>query len=380
MNSPMKSLYDFIIFEHSGLRNHFVDLIAIGKMLHQSGYKVAIANVTSESTECKDANLPIINLEKGADDFNSKKKYMRYVIRELSPLTMHFYIGSLLSSSNLNWLKYIPSHQKAFIWLLRSFFLTFYKRPKISRYYPLQFINSIRNRWRTLKQSNICFFVSDPIIMQELEHLGYNRNKMVLRPERTTSAINPVKSKHNTPLSILSIGALREEKRLDLCIDALDSLERDTGIHLTIAGKAYSIHGYDKMLEQKSNASTHVTRIPHRLSDEEYNDLINSTDYLILCDEKQPGCITNGTMAEALLAGRPIIAPDYDPYKYIIEKYAVGILYNLHDKESFKDALRRATITSPQSFKDGIIKYQKDHSYERVLSNFATEVDNALKF
>ena len=51
-------MYDFIIFEHSGLKNHFIDLQTIGLMLRDAGYSVAIANVTQEKGLCHKSNIP----------------------------------------------------------------------------------------------------------------------------------------------------------------------------------------------------------------------------------------------------------------------------------------------------------------------------------
>lgn len=374
----MKSMYDFIIFEHSGLRNHFIDLQVIGKMLVDCGYSVAIANVTLEANECADSGLPVLNVKTHKDAFKNNNQYLKAVFDELSPLTKNFYVGSILSSSDLSWLRYVPTSKKVFLWALRSFFFTSYRRIKLSRHYPILFIRSLRNKRITRSLSNICFFVSEPIIIDELIELGYRRDRMVLRPERLTKSFQPVKDVNTKPLSLLSIGALREEKRIDLCIDALDAMGKDCGIHLTIAGKAYTIHGYDKMLERRSIESACVSRISRRLTDEEYNSLIKQSDYLILCDEKQPGCITNGTMAEALLAGRPIIAPNYNPYKYYVEKYGIGILYELHNRESLIQALDKAKSMSPNAFAEGIRKYQLDFTYERVLSNFSKELSTTL--
>lgn len=50
-------MYDFIIFEHTGLRNHMVDLCNIGQLLIDSGLKVAIANVTNERELCSDCGF-----------------------------------------------------------------------------------------------------------------------------------------------------------------------------------------------------------------------------------------------------------------------------------------------------------------------------------
>ena len=371
-------MYDFIIFEHSGIRNHFVDLCAIGHLLRDSGFKVAIANVTSEAKECATADFPILDLQVHPDSYKNKTAYMKAVIAELSPKTKYFYAGSILSSTSLTWLKYVPKDQKIFLWALRSFFFIFYKRLHISRSCPVDMIRAFRNARITKELSNVCFFVSDPIIRNEFIALGYAPWRLVIRPERTTTGLKPIKPTHNDPLSLLSIGALREEKRVDLCIEALNTL-KDSSLHFTIAGKAYETHGYDRKLEKLSCDNPYITRISYRLNDGEYKELISNCDYLVLCDEKQPSCVTNGTMAEALLAGKPIIAPNYNPYRYIVEKYKVGLLYELHDQNSLISTLRQAKYTSPSVFADGIMQYQKDFMYDTVLSDFTTDLCETLK-
>ena len=59
-------------------------------------------------------------------------------------------------------------------------------------------------------------FVSDTIIRDEFVNLGYERERLVVRPERTTKGIRPVKQRNNATVTLLSIGTLRPEKRLDL--------------------------------------------------------------------------------------------------------------------------------------------------------------------
>lgn len=370
-------MYDFIIFEHTGLRNHMVDLCNIGQLLIDSGLKVAIANVTNERELCSDSGIKILDISVKRESYKSSCAYMEAVIKELSPMTKNFYVGSILSFTSLAWLKYVPPHHKVFLWALRSFFFTQYRRFRLSRTYLSDAFHSIYNSWIIHKRRNIYLFVSDTIIRDELVNLGYERERLIVRPERTTKEIRPVKQRNDATVALLSIGALRPEKRLDLCIDALEAID-GSDFHLVIAGKAYTIKGYDKMLEARSARNPAVTRIPYRLSAEEYDKLIADCDYLILCDEKQPSSVTNGTMAEALLAGRPIIAPNYDPYKYVIEKYRVGILYEMYDRESLINALLQAKDTDPAEFAQGIMSYQQDFMYDNVVGNFKKEINSKI--
>lgn len=83
-------------------------------------------------------------------------------------------------------------------------------------------------------------------------------------------------------------------------------------------------------------------------------------------------------MAEALLLGRPIIAPNYNPYKSIIEKYGVGILYEMHDRESLRNALLQAKDTDSSEFSEGILNYQQDFMYDNVVGNFKKEINSKI--
>lgn len=371
-------MYDFIIFEHSGLRNHILDLKIIGKMLKDCGYSVAIANVNMETNLFEYSDLPLIKIKTNPNKYRNSSLFLKAVMEELSPQTKYFYVGSVLASTSLNWLKYVPNDKIVFIWALRSYFFTFYKRFHFSKSYFYNIIRSINNTIITKRKKNIRFFVSNRIIRDEFISLGYEPSRLVLREERTTFVLKSSKNENGKPLSLLLIGSLRPEKRIDLCIEAIKAIN-DPEIHLTIAGKAYTIHGFDKKIEKLSSKIANITRISHRLSNDEYTTMIEKCDFLILCDEKQPSCVTNGTMAESLLAGRPIIAPNYNPYKYIVENYNVGLLYDINCKSSLIQAIQKAKSVPPSYFSEGIKKYQQDLMYEKVLNKFAHDMKESLK-
>ena len=226
-------------------------------------------------------------------------------------------------------------------------------------------------------------FVSDEIIRKEFLELGFQPWQLVLRPERvideyTGKSVEYEKKEQNGKCKILCIGSLRPQKRVDLCIQALNELG-DKDILFTIAGKASKEHGYSKRISELINGHNNIKRIDKRLSDDEYNLLINSCDYLLLCDEKQLSSVTNGTMSEALLAGKPIIAPDYDPYQTMVNKYGVGVLYDIKDSVSIQNAFVKAKNTDPTVFKNGINQFVSTLEYPYVLEKFKSEIVTSLK-
>lgn len=84
--------------------------------------------------------------------------------------------------------------------------------------------------------------------------------------------------------------------------------------------------------------------------------------------------VTNGTMNEALLKGKPIIAPNYNPYKDIIDNYNVGISYNPDSIESLTTAIMRAKENGVSFYSESILNYQKTLLIDVVSSNFVREL------
>lgn len=393
-------MWDFILFEtlYNSI-NHCTDLCNIARLLRDSGYHVAIADVFHEAEYCRVEGIPHVKVgakcmaslrpssartSVGRYYENLKNRYIidRYlceVVDELAPITKYLYAGTMMIGMPFMWLKKIPKDKIVFFWGLRSYYLTYYKRLHLK--YETFSSKIISNYY--LHNSNVRLFVSDEIIRKEFLELGFQPWQLVLRPERVIDkcsgkSVGCEKKDQDSICNILCIGSLRPQKRVDLCMQALNELG-DIDILFTIAGKASEEHGYSKRISELINGHNNIKRVDKRLSDEEYNLLINSCDYLLLCDEKQLSSVTNGTMSEALLAGKPIIAPDYDPYQTIVNKYGVGILYDINDPGSIQKALVKAENTDPQVFKNDINQFVSRLEYPSVLKEFKSEIDISLK-
>lgn len=383
--------YDFILFEDLyDSVNHYKDVCIIARMLNDCGYSVAIADVFREAQFCSDAQVPIISLstKKTRATLSLSKSnfsifrviqnmwnrfridlYLKKVVIELSHLTNNIYAGTMHMGMPILWMKRIPSSVNIYLWGLRSYYLTYYK----SRSFKIE---TIESKWLYSffkSHANFKFIISDEIILKEFQALGFPTNRLILRPERLTDSIcYPINRDSIT--KILCIGTLRPQKRIDICLDAFSAISHDN-IEFTIAGKAYSDHGYDKLINSKIFGSKNVIRVDKRLNEEEYQNLFRSCDYLLLCDEKQLSSVTNGTMNEALLSGKPIIAPNHDPYKYVVERYNVGILYDLHNQESIKRAFLEAQLKSPLDFSDGLVAYQKTLMYNDAVASLKKQIE-----
>lgn len=393
----MSMLYDFVLFEDLyNSVNHYKDVDLIAKLLKDSGYRVAIADVFREGQFCKQVDIPILdiknkpklNLSPSVSRFSLFRVisnlfnkflidlYLIRVVKQILPITKNIYIGAMYLGMPYLWLRFIPRTKNVFLWGLRSYYLDYYK------YFKLKYetINSwcINRYIRTHK--NVKFFVSDDIIMQEFIDLGIEKERIVLRPERVIEKMNEKQSLEiaaKEQIKLLCIGTLRPQKRLDLIIEAIQGMKTNR-FQLIVAGKASSDYGYDKIIEKLCQNNPQIIRIDRRLTEDEYNNLIMESDYLVLCDEKQMSSITNGTMNEALIAGIPIIAPNYNPYKSIIEEYGVGILYDLNNNVDIQKAIERATSIKRDFFLSAIRKYQSMLLYDNVLDSFKKDIKSVL--
>lgn len=387
-------MYDFVLFENFYLAlNHYKDVCIIAKMLQKCGYTVAIADVFGEAEHCQIEGVPhitfkkqcpvtidygshnrgIIALIKNAIDRKRIDGYLKYVMRELRGKYRHLYAGSYFVHMTTGWLKEIPEESSAFFWGLRSsrlvefklnrFHLKSYDAYKLHRYFE--------------RHQNLKYFVSDEIIRQEFLNLGVAPNRLVLRPERIIEQLPQISSpnKENKSLCLLSIGSLRETKRIEKILDALRDVN-SMDIHYVIAGKADA--SYEAIIDSHRKGLDNVERRNYRLSEEEYNTLLDQCDFLVLCDSRQLSSVTNGTMNEALLKGKPIIAPNYNPYRFFIEKYGIGIMFDPEEKHSLSDAIRSAQTMSAVAFEDAIHEYQGTLLMEKIIAQFSKELKLTL--
>lgn len=383
----MCEIYDFILFENYHLAiNHYKDVCLIAKMLKASGYTVAIADVFDEASSCIVDGVPHVTINASMPKMNFRstklpilrvilqyfhaqaiRKYLAKTVQELNPICKNLYAGSYHVGMSLKMLKSIPSEKCVFLWGLRSSRLYEYKLHK-----DINSLNCYRLAKYVYKHDNVKFFVSDNFIKLEFIELGISENRLVIRPERVIDKL-PVLSQNtiNKTINLLSIGSLRPQKRIEKILDALKKIP-DAPVFYRIAGKADDV--YEQIIQRAMVGVQNAERLNYRLSEEEYNLLISKCDFLVLCDQKMPSNVTNGTLNEALLQGKPVIAPNYDPYKAIIDEYKIGLVYDPDEKTSLCSAIVNASEIGRASFDEAIIRYQKTLLFSTVVEHFRDDL------
>ena len=107
---------------------------------------------------------------------------------------------------------------------------------------------------------------------------------------------------------------------------------------------------------------------------DKFNLLMRESHFVVLADVKQMSCVTNGTMMEALINYRPIIAPNYEPYKSYFDKFGIGISYNPDIPGDLARAMTEAGKTGCEYFRINIEKFLQT----LVFSNVASELYHQL--
>lgn len=387
--------YDFILFEQLySVENHYKDLCILAKLLVEAGYRVAIADAFKEAALCNVEGVPHLSIKtKCPQLFNKPQMYNRNVsgwknlyyrirkdiylynvIKELKGQAANIYLGSLTLATPVFFFKAFDTRTVYYMWALRSSHLLVWKKKGYGLYY---FISKVLYKI-VRKAKNLRLIISNELIKKEFEEIvGVPSQKIILRPERVIDEKCRIKSKKKgDSLNLLFIGTLRPFKNVEFCLEALRCLN-DHRITYTIAGRCKTNQDYNKKIRRLSAEMPNVRRIDRYIPDAEYEELIRECDFVIFCDKKQASCASNGTMAEALLHGKPIIAPDIDPFKYEIEQNGVGYLYEYDNLDSICGILLKA-LKEEVSFDEKIVCYQKKYIFSDVAINIKNQIEQVF--
>lgn len=385
--------YDFVLFENLfSVENHYKDLGILVTLLKEAGYKVAIADAFKEDSLCKIEGVPHLRMNiscpslfKEPNTYSEKlsgwkslyyriKKdiYLYRIVKYLNTMAPNIYLGSMTLATPAFFFKAFSSNNKYYMWALRSAHVMNWKSDGFSFY---SLISKLLYR-NIHKYKNLRLVVSNTLIKKEfINDVGIEEKRIIQRPERYIDERRMVKGlgQKGKSLHLLFIGTLRPFKNVEFCINALKELN-NPNIKYIIAGRCKNDNQYNDRIARLSADLPNVIRIDRFISDEEYERLMNECDFLVLCDKKQKSCASNGTMTEALLHGKPIIAPDINPFRYECEKNGVGYLYKYGDVESLKSTLSVAFDNGTDVFDEGIMNSQDNY----VLANVVNQLKEQL--
>lgn len=383
--------YDFLLFEnYHQAQNHKFDLVLIARLLQHARLEVAIVDIYHEDKLDETVGIPVVHLQYQHSIPNDKwqlhpknkfhsllctirflwqqNRYMRHAWKEIEPLADRFYCGSYHLMMPMTFFR---SKKPCYYWGLRSSRMAdFWKHFKRN---PIIGIRMLRLKHAFMKSPSQCMFVSNEIIKKEFENLGIDDKRLVIREERCTNGTEkPHYERLSTNFSILTIGMLRPEKRIDFTVREFLSASEGTNWTYTLAGK--SQNKYEEVVDEAIKGHNNIIRINEYMDYDRFYELIRKSHFVVLADKQQLSSVTNGTMMEALINYRPIIAPNYNPYKYYIEKFGVGVMFNPDKPGDLARAITEAERLGTKSFEDNIRKYLSTIEFTNVSNQLYRQI------
>jgi len=384
-------IYDFLLFENNRYAiNHCKDVEIIARLLQAQDYSVAILNVGSEDTLCIDHSITHVSVSKKLHLLNERNRsgFLSHIFNIINMFIWHFhlrrslievkdmykqlYVGSYTNKMGLAWMSAINNNSNAFFWGLRSFWLSEYKRNP----YSFEGLNSYVLSKYFYRHKNLKFFVSNELIKKEFEIIGYGDDRTVVREERVANIIGVIHDHKGKIPMFLSIGTLRPDKRIETCIKEFNKLSKKYEVQYVIAGNSSS--NYEATITREIFDTNAIIRKNYRIPEDEYTRLFEDADFLLLCDVQQKSSVTNGTMNEALLNGIPIIAPNYDPYEYYVNKYGVGLLFDPNEEGDMARVMEQAVMLGKDYFNNNILNYQETLSFKSVSQKLKCDIEKLL--
>lgn len=386
-------MYDFLLFENYHLaQHHRMDVLIIAKMLKSQGLNVAIFDIYHEDSADDIEGIPVLHWNSKVsipDDSWMMRKhtvfetlikstvfqrqlhcYMEEAKSFIIDKSKNFYCGSYHNGMST---VLFEIQKPCYWWGLRSDRFNFSIRKLIpSPYYGLHLL---KERKKFIRNPNQRLFVSNQIIMDEHERLGIPKNRMIIREERVVEKPTDAKlGMLDLNTSFLVIGQLRKEKHIPTTIAAFKKADIN-GAALKLIGRSQG--EYEREISLAIGEDNRIFRLNAFLEYDDFNKHFSSSHFVLFADEEGPSCITNGTMTEALINHRPIVCPNYNPYKYYIEKYGVGLLYEAGNEDSYASALVKASKLGVHFFQSAIEKYLHTIQFDVVATKFAREIKNS---
>lgn len=380
-----------LLFENMHMAyHHKKDVIIISKMLASCGLKVAILDLYKEDNIDNIDGIPVLHTnytgdipkepQKSKSSILSliffiifmikKQRFLKKILNVTESTTKSYYVGSFGTTITSS---FLCSNKPCFFWGLRSYFVD-------ARYYlfrnPLKAFLIWINKILFIRNSNY-FFVSNHLIKTEYEALGIPRERLIIRDERIVE-----KKEDDGDFNMLSndfkylvIGQLRPEKRVELTIDAFKKLRdkyRLSSSKLLLVGAAFI--EYEKKISSYIDSDESIIRINEYLEDDFFYTCIKQANCLVFADKQMPHSITNGTFMEALINYRPVIAPNYAPYDYYINKYNIGILYNPDSEDSLVNALYEMKEKGTEHFYKNISVFLKTIDFKTSSRKLSEDI------
>lgn len=387
----INNVYDMVLFEnfHSAYRHKF-DVYLIARLLKSKGLNVAIVNIYNEDKQEDYPNIPLIQLpglRKIPNDnlwlMNSslikrvfgailfliqQHFYYKRIVGYIEPLAESFYCGSyhLMMPAC-----FFSSKKKCYYWGLRSHRMA--ELGKAFKDSPILAVRLWYLKKRFLSNNTQNLFVSNEIIKYEFLKLGVPEKRLIIRDERCIeSPISSIQENRDITTSFLVIGGLRRQKNILFTVEAFIKASIPNSL-LYLIGENKD-EEYENEISKAISDSQNIVRVNKRLGYPDFNNYFSKAHFTLFADEQGKSTITNGTMMESLMCFTPIIAPDYNPYSFYVDKHKIGILYHHGDIDSYASALVEAHKVGRLHYENKIKDFLESITFDKVADRLFVQL------
>lgn len=187
------------------------------------------------------------------------------------------------------------------------------------------------------------------------------------------------KNNNNNKLTVSTVGTIDEGKNVGFIINLLNRLSNKSDKldwNYIVAGKPLGSYGdYIKNLSIH-NKNSNITFDLGYLSDGKFEQYIDDAQYLAFPYSPKRQNQTSGVLFDAMNNGKPIIAPNIEPFKSYIEEYGIGILYIADSENDFIAAIKKAKANNVNEYIMAINKLNSDRTYSKWKAYFNNQLNN----
>lgn len=199
--------------------------------------------------------------------------------------------------------------------------------------------------------------------IENVEHIEYPQFQKIVTPS-AQEAREKLGLKKNVPV-LLALGATRDDKGLDILLEALNLVNYD--FQLLIAGQeaSFSKEYIDQHTEKYSGK---VTKLLKFLDDDEFGECLSAADLVVLPYRKSfDGA--SGPLGEGVVLGKTIIGPNHGSLGDIIKKNHLGYVFEAENVKSLTNVLNTA-LSSEKQHDDIYRRYQKELDPDLFAENY----------
>lgn len=186
-------------------------------------------------------------------------------------------------------------------------------------------------------------------------------------PEKTND--DKLLRTNNDEFVISTVGLIYEGKNIDFIINTLKN-KRISDVKYIISGFPYDEYGQHIKKEVEDLHNEMIEGHFEYLSEEEYKRTIRKADFIVLSYSKDRSDQASGVFFDAIKYNRPVIVPNVEPFKYYIEKYKIGLMFEENDEDSFVQQINMAKKLGTSYFIKNINDFKRDFSYDVWIKKF----------